>query len=174
MSTQNSIIAGIAGAAIASSVWYFSGSTNSENQQASPTNQNAPMTLGAQIPCPQQNAHAILWPEAQTLVERYVNPNNRNQLFTESGAVLKGWYLDKCVIENLFDSYPDADGLQLYVGLDSLPDKTLANTLIWMASQLTKDGQGNIERENCISVPNTIMDDTEFCPISCPQKNDLP
>lgn len=172
MSSQNSVIAGIAGAAVASAIWYFAGSTGSTENKSSET--STPMNFSVPAPCPQQNAHVISWSQAQKIVGSYMDPSNRNQLHNENGDVLKGWYLDKCIIENLFDAYPNADGLQVYIGLDSIPGKTTTNKLVWMASQFYSDPEGQRLRENCITLPNTVMDLTEPCPADCPARNDLP
>lgn len=178
MSSQNSILAGIAGAAVSSAVWFFAGNTASSQAIAANTettkNDTEAMAYAIQVPCPQQLTHAITWTRAQELVSSYLATGNARQLITDNNRVLKGWYLDKCIIENLFDSYPDADGLQLYIGRDTLEDKTLANQLVWMASQMVVNAQGVRERENCISTINTVMDLTQPCPNNCPTKNDLP
>ncbi len=179
MSSQNSILAGIAGAAIASAIWYFAGSTGStenKSDEATPADGGMKqMALGVQVPCPQQNAKAISWTQAQKLVTFYVDPSNTRQLLNDKGALLKGWYLDKCIIQNLFDIYPSADGLQIYIGADTLPGGVIYNKLVWMASQLFVNPQtGQTERENCIDKPNTVIDMTEPCPTDCPAKNDLP
>lgn len=181
MSTTNSIIAGIAGAAIASAGWYFAGQNSEESTNAEPSFQkSAEMVSGQSLmagdstSCPQKTAHVITFLEAQKMVTDYLLPANTYRLTYDGTNTLKGWYLDRCIIESLFQSYPNADGLQVYVGT-KYDDAVHANvnTLIWMASQLLNDN-GTMVRENCISVPNTVMDYAVGCPINCPTKNNLP
>lgn len=65
---------------------------------------------------------AVTQPIKQTDAQRYTadyltaaSPH----LVTSDGSTLKGWYMEKCWIDALFSHYPQADGLQIYIGWDA-------------------------------------------------------
>lgn len=179
MSTQSSIISGLAGAVIASAAWYFT----SNKQEASSTetvqdaSKNSEMVAAASAPqeetCQIRKDHAISWQDAQSLTGAYLNTVGTPKLVASDGSTLKGWYIEKCVIEDLFRLYPESDGLQLYVALKTPEGANPYHDLVWVASQLTKVGN-QMERTNCNSEQYTVMDFATPCPTNCPTRNPLP
>lgn len=179
MSTQSSIISGLAGAVIASAAWYFT-SNNAENKVAdSEQNASKNSEMVAAAPAPQDETcrirkdHAISWQDAQSLTGAYLNNPSTPKLLASDGSTLKGWYIEKCVIEDLFRIYPESDGLQLYVALKTPAGANPYHDLVWVASQLVKDGDDMV-RMNCMNQPETVMDLSVHCPVNCPSRNPLP
>jgi hypothetical protein len=119
-------------------------------------------------------SHPITFDYAQELIENYNCGNTR--LSNTDGVVLKGWHLEKHLIDSLFRVYADRDvsGLQVYLGKHEEADNT-SHTLIWMAVKDTIVIQGNRREETMkllIDQPNTIFQYVKPCPINCP-KNDF-
>lgn len=177
MSTQSSIISGIAGAVIASAGWYFTTKTASAESNPSVEAKNSEMisaaTLQDEETCTIRKDHAITWSVAQTMVGAYQNNQNTPHLNSNGNGTLNGWFLDRCIIEDLFRLYPESDGLQLYIGLKNPEGQPAYNDLVWMASQLVKVGN-DFQRQNCKSIENTVIDLSKGCPTMCPTINPLP
>lgn len=179
MSTTNSILSAVAGAAIASGVWYASGPSEASALPTSPTPVERGEDTLAQgltnttIDCSALIAsHAITYAQAKDYVKDYLGTPNR--LTYDGTNTLKGWYIDRCIIEDLFTRYPNADGLQLYVGAKKETSTSpWSNNLVWMASQIV-EVNGVKLRENCIALTNSVMDFASCCPNFCPDRNDLP
>ena len=110
----------------------------------------------------------IKWSEAKTFASAYLTAASPH-LKTSDGSTLKGWFMEKCWIDALFARYPQADGLQIYIGWDQANNQ---NNLIWMASAPWDNG-GVMERQNLIE-DGTVLDLSLYCPIDCPTKNELP
>jgi hypothetical protein len=173
MSTQSSILAAVAGAAIASAGWYFAGSGAKASAQTETSSPPLSATLTTKQPCPATQSHAIPFAQAQQFVTDYIDPNNSYRLTSDGSNTMKGFFIDRCIVEELFEMYPNSDGLQFYIGLKNVGSGTVKNNIIWMASQLTS-GDATPLRENCVTLPNSVQDLVNACPSFCPQKNDLP
>ncbi len=173
MISKSAMISGLIGAGIATAVAYFVDVPDEVNKSELNTASNQSLDSSAVKPCPEQAAHAIDWKDAQDMVAAYVDSLNPTHLTYDGTNTLKGWYIERCVIEELFNMYPNADGLQLYVGLKENESNKMVNELVWMASQLTTSGGVTI-RENCISLPLSVIDHAKSCPTICADKNDLP
>lgn len=179
MSTQSSIISGLAGAVIASAAWYFTTQNASAAgiETPAPELKNNEMVAAAALPqeeeCPIRKDHAITWATAQSMVGAYQGTTNTPHLNSNGNGTLNGWFLDRCIIEDLFRLYPESDGLQLYIGLKTPQGQPAYNDLVWMASQMVKVGN-DFQRQNCNSIENTVIDMVKACPPNCAVINPLP
>jgi hypothetical protein len=165
MST-NSILTGILGLAAGAAVTYFAISP-SQIEASSPLSTNSPIqitSVSAPPPCLATSKN-ISTGDANAFVTAYIASANH---LKSGSANLKGWYLERCVIEGMFSDFPIADGIQLYVG--QMPNGD--NNLVWVASKDTIINDEN-QRENILA-SNSIYDYSSRCPIVCPTKNDFP
>ncbi len=165
MST-NSILTGILGLAAGAAVTYFVVSP-SKIEASAPLSTTSPtqiFSISAPPPC-EADSKVITINDANTFVSAYLSGANH---LKSGNANLKGWYLERCVIEEIFTNFPNADGIQLYVG--QLPNGD--NNLVWVASKDTIVNNEN-QRENILA-SNSIYDYTTRCPVMCPTKNDFP
>jgi hypothetical protein len=165
MST-NSILTGILGLAAGAAVTYFVVSpTNTDASTPPSTNSTSQITsLSAPPPC-LATSKTITFDEANDYINAYLSGTD---VLKNGGANLKGWYMERCVIEQLLADLPFCDGIQLYIGQMTSGD----NNLIWVASKDTVINGVNL-RENIVST-NSIYDFSSGCPAICPAKNDLP
>lgn len=129
-------------------------------------------TVGAyeviEAKCEDATTQSIKWSEAKRFTADYMTAASPH-LEIGGGQTLQGWFLEKCWIDELFSHYPQADGLQLYVGWDAAARK---NNLVWMASA-PWNNNGVMERQN-LNDDGTVLDFTNNCPTICPTKNALP
>jgi len=166
MSTAKLLFAGITGAALSAGIMYASGT------KAEAANPVSPLPGKAIAPpeneCQLTKDHSISLADARVMTATYASSANPHHLTYDGNNTLKGWFIDRCIIEDLFRKYPKADGLQLYIG-----EAGSAYNLVWMASQEYLEA-GDTLRENCISLPFSVMDMAASCPFRCPDRNDLP
>jgi hypothetical protein len=129
-------------------------------------------TVGAyeviEATCEGSATQPVKWTEAQRFTADYLTAASPH-LRDGNGNILKGWYMEKCWIDELFAHYPQADGLQIYIGWDDANSK---NNLVWMASA-PWNNNGVMERQN-LNDDGTVLDLTAACPTVCPTKNVLP
>jgi len=118
--------------------------------------------------CDNVATKSISWSDAKNYTQAYsssASPHLKNS----DGSTIKGWYMEKCWIDELFAHYPQADGLQIYIGYDVANN---SNNLVWLASAPWNNG-GVMERQN-LNDDGTVLDLSNPCPLTCPTKNDLP
>jgi hypothetical protein len=118
--------------------------------------------------CEDATTKSIKWSEAKRFASDYMTAASPH-LVTADGSTLKGWFMEKCWIDALFATYPEADGLQIYIGWDQANNQ---NNLIWMASAPWNNA-GVMERQN-LNDDGTVLDYSGSCPSACPTKNQLP
>jgi hypothetical protein len=118
--------------------------------------------------CEDAATKSIAWSDAKRFTSDYMSAASPH-LKLADGSTLKGWFMEKCWIDELFAHYPQADGLQIYIGYDAAKNQ---NNLVWMASA-PWDNNGVMERQN-LNDDGTVLDFSSPCPIHCPTKNPLP
>ncbi|MDZ4823401.1 MAG: hypothetical protein SH856_08075 [Flavobacteriales bacterium] len=105
---------------------------------------------------------------ADNLIRNYCAGNTR--LKTHDQTTLKGWFIEKSFIEQLFIQYADQNptGLTLYLGKHNEADNR-SHTLLWMACKDVPDGSGGTTTELLLDRPNSIYQYVKPCPPNCPR-----
>jgi hypothetical protein len=90
-------------------------------------------------------------------------------------VVLKGWHIEKHLIEKLFNTYRNegVTGIQVYLGKHNEGSNT-SHTLIWMACkeiQEVRNGRDTVRMELLINKDSTIYQYVKPCPINCPRND---
>jgi hypothetical protein len=111
---------------------------------------------------------------ALNLIENYCN--GETTLRDSNDVILRGWHIERHLIEKLFQTYQreGATGIQVYLGKHNEGGNT-SHTLIWMACKesIERRAQGDtLKMELLVHKDSTIYQYVKPCPINCP-RNDL-
>jgi hypothetical protein len=111
-------------------------------------------------------SHAISIEEAGNFVDNYLNGM---QTFCAPGdQVLKGWFIEKEHIEELFRKYPEGNGIELCLGRKTTSGPDPLN-LVWVVA---KDPGTGMQLEPMFE-DYAIYEYLRPCPPKCPKKENI-
>jgi hypothetical protein len=136
-------------------------------QQLSEAERPRPLDFGVMPSEPISNEYA------EQLIENY-NCGDTT-LTNNSNTTIKGWHIERELIESLFRAYAGrgVDGIQVYLGKHNEANNK-SHTLIWMAVKDTTIGSGAGQRKSMkllMDKPGTVFQYVKPCPLNCPEND---